>query len=236
MTLPLLDISNVSKLFQKNQVLHQVNLSVSKNEIVGLVGPNGVGKTTMMRLALGTLKPDAGVVKRYQQTKNQKNSLRLGYMPEISPLFETYKVEPYLRLISKIKKLSDSYRFEEIERIISQFDLTAIRGRTLGNLSKGTKQRVGLAQAFLGSPDLILLDEPFSGLDPIQSKEIKDIVVSASKKAGIFLSTHLIHDVVTLCDRAYLLNQTKIFELDIANCNEDTLTSQIIDLIKGKRE
>ena len=104
MTLPLLDISNVSKFFQKNQVLHQVSLSVSKNEIVGLVGPNGVGKTTMMRLALGTLKPDEGVIKRYQQTKNQKNSSRLGYMPELSPLFETYKVEPYLRLISKIKK------------------------------------------------------------------------------------------------------------------------------------
>ncbi len=236
MTLPLLDISNVCKFFQKNQVLHQVSLSVSKNEIVGLVGPNGVGKTTIMRLALGTLKPDAGVIKRCQQTKNQKNILRLGYMPEISPLFETYKVEPYLKLISKIKKLSDSYGSEEIERIIRQFDLTAIRDRTLGNLSKGTKQRVGLAQAFLGSPDLILLDEPFSGLDPIQSKEIKDIVVGASKKAGIFLSTHLIHDVVTLCDRAYLLNQTKIYELNIANCNEEKLTLQIMDLIKGKRE
>lgn len=236
MTLPLLDISNVSKFFQKNQVLHQVSLSVSKNEIVGLVGPNGVGKTTMMRLALGTLKPDEGVIKRYQQTRNQKNSSRLGYMPELSPLFETYKVEPYLKLISKIKKIPDSCGSEEIERVITQFDLAEIRARKLGYLSKGTKQRVGLAQAFLGAPDLVLLDEPFSGLDPIQSKEIKDIVVSASKKAGIFLSTHSIHDVVTLCDRAYLLNQSKIFKLDIANCNEDKLTSQIIDLIKGKGE
>ena len=227
----LLDIANVSKFFEKNRILNQVSLSVSKNEIVGLVGPNGVGKTTMMRLALGTLKPDAGVITRCQQTKDQKNVLQLGYMPEVSPLFETYKVESYLRLILKIKKLSDGYVAREIEKIISQFNLSDIRGRTLGNLSKGTKQRVGLAQAFLGSPDLILLDEPLNGLDPIQSKEIKNIVISASKKAGILLSTHSIHDVVTLCDRAYLLNQAKLFELDIANRNEEELTTQIIELI-----
>ena len=236
MTPVLLDIANVSKYFHKNQILHSVSLSVSKNEVVGLVGPNGVGKTTMMRLALGTLKPDAGVITRFEHAKDQKSALQLGYMPEVSPLFETYKVESYLKLISKIKKNSGSYDKKEIESIISQFDLSDIRDRSLGNLSKGTKQRGGLAQAFLGSPDLILLDEPFSGLDPIQNKEIKDIVLGASKKAGILLSTHLIHDVVTLCDRAYLLNQGKIFELDIANCNEDELTSRIIELIKGRRE
>ena len=236
MTPALLDIANVSKFFQKNRIIHQVSLSVWKNEIVGLVGPNGVGKTTMIRLALGTLKPDAGIITRFQQAKDQKNPLQLGYMPEISPLFETYKVEPYLRLISKIKKIPDGNDFKEIDRIISRFDLCDIRGRTLGNLSKGTKQRVGLAQAFLGSPDLLLLDEPLTGLDPIQSKEIKDIVRDASRKAGILLSTHSIHDIVTLCNRAYLLNQGKIFELDIANRNEDKLTSQIIGLIKGRRE
>ena len=147
MTLPLLDISNVSKFFQKNKVLHQVSLSVSKNEIVGLVGPNGVGKTTMMRLALGTLKPDEGVIKRCNQTKKQKNSSRLGYMPELSPLFETYKVEPYLRLISKIKKIPDSCGSEEIERVITQFDLTEIELENLATY-QGHKAKSWFSSGF----------------------------------------------------------------------------------------
>ena len=229
----LLQITNVNKSYYKTQVLDQVSLTVSRCEIVGLVGPNGVGKTTTMRLALGTLEPDSGKVKRYIDNGDSKDGFKLGYMPEISPLFETYKVESYLELVSKIKKPPHGYRKNEIDRIINKFDLNAIRKRTLGNLSKGTKQRVGLAQAFLGAPDLLLLDEPLSGLDPIQSVQIKEIINKASRKAGIFLSTHIIHDVVTLCHRAYLLNKGKIFELDLTLRDESDLTSQIITIIKG---
>lgn len=229
----LLQITNVNKSYHKTQVLDQVSLSVSRSEIVGLVGPNGVGKTTTIRIALGTLEPDSGKVSLFFDNGNHREGAQVGYMPEISPLFETYQVEDYLELISKIKNPPYGYNKIEIDEILSQFDLSGIKKRTLGHLSKGTKQRVGLAQAFLGTPDLLFLDEPLSGLDPIQSLEAKEIISKASRKAGILLSTHSIHDVVTLCQRAYLLNEGKIIELDLTQRNESDLTSQIIKVIKG---
>ena len=234
MSFPLLDIINVSKTFHQNKVLDRISLRISQKEVVGLVGPNGVGKTTTIRLALGTLNQDTGEIIRYNGTEKYKGLSQLGYMPEFSPLFETYNVDSYLNLMSKIKNPVDGFGRREIDRIISKFDLNSIRGRIIGNLSKGTKQRVGLAQAFLGDPNLLLLDEPLSGLDPIQSKDIKDMIIEFSKKAGILLSTHAIYDVVTLCNRAYLLNQGKIFELDLSLRDESSLTSQIIRLIKGQ--
>ena len=234
MSFPLLDIINVSKNFHQNKVLDRISLRISQKEIVGLVGPNGVGKTTTIRLALGTLNQDAGQIIRYNKKEKHKGLPQLGYMPEFSPLFESYNVDSYLNLMSKIKNPADGFSRREIDRIISKFDLNSIKGRVIGNLSKGTKQRVGLAQAFLGDPKLLLLDEPLSGLDPIQSKDVKDIIIEFSRNAGILLSTHAIHDVVTLCNRAYLLNQGKIFELDLSLRDESSLTSQIIRLIKGR--
>ena len=193
------DISHVNKSFGAQQVLRDVTLSIPSGQVVGLLGPNGAGKSTLMKILIGLWKADSGSV-----TKPQ----RIGYLPENNPLYEDMYVVEYLQFMARISGIAD-WR-SEIETLIERVGLTPERHKHIRELSKGYRQRVGLAQAMIGEPDLLLLDEPTTGLDPNQLVEIRALIRELGKERTVILSTHIMQEVREMCDRVVILDHGQI--------------------------
>ncbi len=193
------DISHVNKSFGAQQVLRDVTLSIPSGQVVGLLGPNGAGKSTLMKILIGLWKADSGSV-----TKPQ----RIGYLPENNPLYEDMYVSEYLQFMASISGITDWK--SEIEVLIERVGLTPERHKHIRELSKGYRQRVGLAQAMIGEPDLLLLDEPTTGLDPNQLVEIRSLIRDLGKERTVILSTHIMQEVREMCDRVVILDHGQI--------------------------
>ena len=193
------DISHVNKSFGAQQVLRDVTLSIPSGQVVGLLGPNGAGKSTLMKILIGLWKADSGSV-----TKPQ----RIGYLPENNPLYEDMYVSEYLQFMASISGITDWK--SEIEALIERVGLTPERHKHIRELSKGYRQRVGLAQAMIGEPDLLLLDEPTTGLDPNQLVEIRSLIRELGKERTVILSTHIMQEVREMCDRVVILDHGQI--------------------------
>ena len=193
------DISHVNKSFGAQQVLRDVTLSIPSGQVVGLLGPNGAGKSTLMKILIGLWKADSGSV-----TKPQ----RIGYLPENNPLYEDMYVSEYLQFMASISGIADWK--SEIEALIERVGLTPERHKHIRELSKGYRQRVGLAQAMIGEPDLLLLDEPTTGLDPNQLVEIRSLIRELGKERTVILSTHIMQEVREMCDRVVILDHGQI--------------------------
>lgn len=205
------DISHVNKSFGAQQVLRDVTLSIPSGQVVGLLGPNGAGKSTLMKILIGLWKADSGSV-----TKPQ----RIGYLPENNPLYEDMYVSEYLQFMASISGIKDWK--SEIEALIERVGLTPERHKHIRELSKGYRQRVGLAQAMIGEPDLLLLDEPTTGLDPNQLVEIRSLIRELGKERTVILSTHIMQEVREMCDRVVILDHGQI--------KADRLIDEITDL------
>lgn len=196
-------LEHISKSFGKQQVLRDVSLAIGEGEIVGLLGPNGAGKSTLMKIVIGLWQADSGQVTAPR---------RIGYLPERNPLYEEMYVREYLQFMARMtedgkgRKQGLASRFVGVEELIARVGLTAEAHKKIGQLSKGYRQRVGLAQALLGEPEMLILDEPTTGLDPNQLVEIRDLIRTEGKQRTIILSTHILQEVQEVCSRVVILD------------------------------
>lgn len=207
-----IEVTNITKVFGKQKVLDQVNLLVKKGEIVGLLGPNGAGKSTLMKIITCFIPPTSGTVKVNDfEIPEASAEIRriIGYLPENNPLYTDLYVKEYLRFIAGIHQLGKSTK-GRIDEIIEMTGLVREQNKKIGTLSKGYRQRVGIAQALIHNPRVLILDEPTSGLDPNQILEIRNLISMIGKDKTVLLSTHIMQEVSAMATRAVIIHKGKI--------------------------
>ncbi|MBP1667883.1 MAG: yxlF [Bacteroidetes bacterium] len=204
-----IEVQHITKYFGSQRVLSDISFSVKAGEIAGFIGPNGAGKSTTMKIICGLLAPDQGTVRINQQPVDQNaEEVRrsLGYLPEINPLYPEMYVREYLQYVAGLYGLGLKSA-AKVKDIIDLTGLEAEKRKKIGSLSKGYRQRVGLAQALLHDPAVLILDEPTSGLDPNQIIEIRNLIKETGKNKTILLSTHIMQEVEAICDRVIIINK-----------------------------
>ena len=202
-------IQNISKSYGTQKALDSISFSINKGEIVGFLGPNGAGKSTLMKILTTYLTADEGNAKvnGFDVSSQQKEvQLSIGYLPEHNPLYLDLYVREYLAFNADVYKVAKS----RIEEVIQLTGLTSESHKKIGQLSKGYRQRLGLANALLHNPDVLILDEPTTGLDPNQLVEIRNVIKNAGKDKTVFLSTHIMQEVEAICDRVIIIDKGKI--------------------------
>ncbi|MEO9513373.1 MAG: gliding motility-associated ABC transporter ATP-binding subunit GldA [Flavobacteriaceae bacterium] len=202
-------VKNITKKFGNQKALNNISFSIEKGEVVGFLGPNGAGKSTMMRVLTTYYKADEGTAEvNGFNVENAKHDVQksIGYLPENNPLYLDMYVKEYLTFNADVYKISR----EHIAEIIAQTGLTPEAHKKIGQLSKGYRQRVGLAAALLHDPEVLILDEPTTGLDPNQLIAIRKLIREIGKKKTILLSTHIMKEVEAVCDRVILINQGEV--------------------------
>ena len=209
----MIEIENVTKRYGDQLALDGISFTVERGEVLGFLGPNGPGKSTCMNILTGYISSTEGNVKidGIDMLKNPEEAKRkIGYLPEIPPLYLDMTVEEYLKFVHRIKKVKSDATEASMARIMSLVKITDIRKRLIKNLSKGYKQRVGIAQALVGDPEVLVLDEPTVGLDPKQIIEIRNLIQQIGKKHTIILSSHILSEVSAICHRVLIINKGKI--------------------------
>jgi ABC-2 type transport system ATP-binding protein len=204
-----IEVSNISKSYNTQKALDQITFSIKKGEIVGFLGPNGAGKSTLMKILTTYIKADEGqaLVNGHNIITNQKSvQLSVGYLPEHNPLYLDLYVKEYLGFNADVYNVAKS----RIDEVITLTGLTPESHKKIGQLSKGYRQRVGLANALLHNPDVLILDEPTTGLDPNQLIEIRELIKNIGKDKTVFLSTHIMQEVEAICNRVIIINHGKI--------------------------
>lgn len=202
---------HITKLFGRQKALDDVSFSVKKGELVGFLGPNGAGKSTMMKIITGFLPPDSGEVivnGLKNETKNLEIRKNIGYLPEHNPLYTDLYVKEFLEITAGFYKLKNIKK-----RVAEMVDLTGLgdeQHKKISSLSKGYRQRVGLAQALIHDPSVLILDEPTTGLDPNQLEEIRNLIRQISREKTVILSSHIMQEVEAVCNRILIINKGKI--------------------------
>lgn len=222
-------VENISKNYGAQKALDNISFSIKRGEIVGFLGPNGAGKSTLMKILTTYLKSDSGnaIVNDHDVVLDQKKVQKsVGYLPEHNPLYLDLYVREYLAFNADLHKVAKS----RIDEVISLTGLTPECHKKIGELSKGYRQRVGLATALLHNPDVLILDEPTTGLDPNQLVEIRDLIKNIGKNKTVFLSTHIMQEVEAICDRVIIIDKGKIVtDKKLTNLVSDQ-TEQIIEV------
>ena len=215
----MIEVHNVTKYYGQVRALHDVSFSVKKGEIVGLLGPNGSGKTTLMRILTGFFPPTEGrvvVAGLDIETSSLEVRRRLGYLPENVVLYPDMTVRAFLGFCVRVKAKSSSERSKQVERVLHDCAIEHMAHRLMGTLSKGYRQRVGLAQALLCDPEILILDEPTIGLDPHQVIEMRELIKGLGGKTTILLSSHILHEVGLTCQRVVIIDKGRILAEDTA--------------------
>jgi ABC-2 type transport system ATP-binding protein len=214
---PSIVLDSVSKRYGSRTIIHDVSFSVGKGEIVGFLGPNGAGKTTTMRMLAGFTAATSGrviVAGHDMATDNVAAARRIGYLPERPPLYDTLDVTAYLRFVAKVKGVRRAAMASELERVVTACHLEAVTRHEIFKLSKGYRQRLGLAQALLGAPEVLLLDEPTAGLDPGQIQETREVIRAFGQDHAVLLSTHILAEVTLICRRVAIINHGRLLAID----------------------
>ena len=214
-------VTNISKSYGSQKALDNVSFSIAKGEIVGFLGPNGAGKSTLMKILTTYLSADAGMASvnnRDISTQQKAVQQSIGYLPEHNPLYLDLYVREYLSFNAEVYKVSKN----RVDEVINLTGLSTESQKKIGQLSKGYRQRVGLANALLHNPDVLILDEPTTGLDPNQLNEIRSVIKNVGKDKTVFLSTHIMQEVEAICDRVIIINKGKI----VADKKLDNLISE----------
>jgi len=204
----MIDVSDLTKSYGPIEALRGVSFHIAAGEIVGLLGPNGAGKTTILKILTGYLQPDEGTVVVDELdvlTHTRQVQERIGYLPETAPLYPELSVQSYLKMMAELRQIPEKERTARLSDAIYATGLENHLTRPIGQLSKGFRQRVGLAQAILHRPQLLILDEPTIGLDPTQIVEIRRLIQRMAENSTILFSTHILSEVEALCDRAIIL-------------------------------
>ena len=209
----MIQVEGLTKYYDDFCAVDHIDLDIQKGEIIGLLGPNGAGKTTTLRMLTGYFKPTAGQV-TIKDLTIQDDMLAIkqliGYLPESAPLYPGMLVFDYLDYIANVRGLENDAKQQRIRRLVDLCGLQGIMHKTIGELSKGLKQRVGLAHAMMSDPEILILDEPTSGLDPNQIVEIRDIIRQIGREKTVILSTHILSEAEATCDRIVIIHQGRI--------------------------
>lgn len=209
----MLEVEGLTKYYGAARGVNDVSFRLEKGATLGLLGPNGAGKSTIIRMLAGTLKPTGGTISmtgsgagpsRLEYKKN------LGYLPETAPLYNQMVVTTYLKFVSRVKGVPAVQQQENLERVLCQCELEDVADRVIGRLSKGYRQRVGLAQALINDPPLLILDEPTAGLDPRQTNQFRKLICSMQGQRTVLLSTHILPEVRSLCNSVIIINRGAI--------------------------
>ncbi len=209
----MLNVSKLTRSYGSFYAVENVSFSISKGEIIGLLGHNGAGKTTIMKIVTGYLEADDGEVLLDGISLNNNTKLlqqHLGYLPENLPLYPEMTVAEYLEFVADLKGVQAKDKITEIKRVIKATDLSSKLLAPIETLSRGFKQRVGVAQAIIGKPKLLILDEPTNGLDPEQTQHMRELIKEIAKEATVILSTHIMQEVNALCDRVLILKSGQL--------------------------
>jgi ABC-2 type transport system ATP-binding protein len=215
--MPMIEVHELTKRYRDRVAVEHLDFSVDEGEILGFLGPNGAGKSTTMKILTGFLPPSEGTAKVagfdvFEHPLEVKR--RIGYLPETPPLYPEMTVAGYLKFVASLKGLPGRGVKAEVERAGGLTGLADVMGRVIQNLSKGYKQRVGIAQALLGSPPVLILDEPTEGLDPTQRAEVRGLIKSLTGKHTVILSTHVLPEVTMTCEKVLIINQGRIVAYD----------------------
>ena len=236
----MIEISHLVKKYGDHYAVKDLNVRIEEGQIYGFLGPNGAGKSTTMNMITGYLAPTAGTVKvdGFDIVKEpEKAKEHIGYLPEIPPLYSEMTVEEYLKFAAELKRIPGKERAAQIEKAIKTAQLEDVRKRLINNLSKGYKQRVGIAQALLGNPKVIILDEPTVGLDPIQIIDIRNLIRDLGKDHTVIFSSHILSEVQTICDQILIIAGGKLIAFDKPeNLEKQLLSREIVLVPEGSAE
>lgn len=213
----MIEISNVTKKYGSFTAVNDISFTVQNGEIIGFLGPNGAGKSTTMNMIAGFIEPTEGtiIVNGYDiQKKPQKAKKQIGYMPESVPLYQELTVREFITYMAELKKVDRKSRKEEVEKAINETGIKDVEKKLIRNLSRGYKQRVSMAGALVGGPDVLILDEPTVGLDPKQITEIRSLIKELGKEHTVILSSHILSEVSQICERVIIINKGKIIAVD----------------------
>lgn len=213
----MIEVKNLVKRYGNHTAVDHLSFTVEKGQIYGFLGPNGAGKSTTMNIMTGYLGATSGevLINGHDILKEPEEAKKnIGYLPELPPLYMDMTVMEYLKFSAELKKMKKSERKQEIERVLNLVKLAEVKNRLIKNLSKGYKQRVGLAQAILGFPEIIILDEPTVGLDPKQIIEIRELIRELAKEHTVILSSHILAEIREVCDYIMIISKGKLVASD----------------------
>lgn len=213
----MIEVNDLLKRYGDHVAVDHISFTINDGQIYGLLGPNGAGKSTTMNILTGYLCANEGtvIINGYDIFKQpEKAKAEIGYLPEIPPLYTDMTVREYLEFVCDLKKIGKAATFDEIERVSEKTGILEVLNRLINNLSKGYKQRVGIAQALIGSPSIIILDEPTVGLDPLQIIEIRDLIKELGRDHTVILSSHILSEVSAVCDEILIISHGKLVACD----------------------
>jgi ABC-2 type transport system ATP-binding protein len=230
----MVEVKNLCKDYGPTRAIDQINFSLKKGDVVGFLGPNGAGKSTTMKIITGFMAPTSGQAQIagfdvFEQPLEVKK--RIGYLPETPPVYPDMYVADYLQFVAELKKVPAKEIKKNVNLAIEKTNLSAVANRLIGTLSKGFKQRVGIAQALVSQPEVLILDEPTVGLDPKQVLEIRDLIRELKGDHTIILSTHILPEVQAVCDKVIIINKGRIVAEDsIANLGRLEKGSSVLQI------
>jgi ABC-2 type transport system ATP-binding protein len=221
----MIEVSNLTKRYHRLVAVDGISFKVERGEVLGFLGPNGAGKTTTMRILTGALPATSGQARVaghdvFEEPLQVKR--RVGYLAEVPPLYEDMNTSSFLRFVGRLKAVARKKLAAEVDRVLTTCGLGEVRTRRIGNLSKGFRQRIGVAQALLGDPQVLILDEPTIGLDPNQIVEIRGLIRKLSEDHTVVLSTHILPEVTQICSRVVIIHRGRI----VADDKLENLTTE----------
>lgn len=235
----MIQIKNLTKKYGNFVAVDNLTFEINNGEIIGLLGQNGAGKTTTMNMITGFIEPTEGniLIDGEDILKNGKNiRKKIGYMPENTPLYKDLTVKEFVKFMAELKYVSKSEIKKEVEEILKKVGIIDVKNKLIKNLSRGYKQRVSLAGALIGNPEILILDEPTVGLDPKQIVEIRELIKELGKSRTVILSSHILSEVSQICEKVIIINKGKLVTIDSPSNLEKnvTITNSIIVTVEDK--
>ena len=225
----MIQVENITKKYGSFTAVNNINFEIEEGEIVGFLGPNGAGKSTTMNMITGFIEPTSGriIVDGYDISKKPKKAKKqIGYMPEGVPLYNDLTVKEFVSYMADLKEVIKKEKKDKVQKVIEQTDLRNVQNKLIKNLSRGYKQRVSLAGALVGDPEMLILDEPTVGLDPKQITEIRNLIKGLGKTHTIILSSHILSEISQICNKVIIINYGKIIAEDTPKNLEEKVKKQ----------